>query len=194
MPQNPSPDNSSRTGGRLAEIAKLIEGRKLPPIEKWHPDQVDPIDIRIARDGAWYYQGTPIGRKKMVNLFSSVLRKEGSEFYLVTPVEKLRIEVEDAPFVAVEMEREGRGRRQTLAFRTNTEDWVIADRGHPIRVETDPRTGEPSPYVLVRARLEALIARPVFYRLVEIAERRREGGKEVLGVWSRGAFFPLGAV
>lgn len=173
---------------------KLIEGRKLPPIEKWNPGQVDPIDIRIARDGTWYYQESPIARKKMVKLFSSVLRKEGSEFYLVTPVEKLRIEVEDAPFVAVEMEQEGKGRSQALAFRTNTDDWVIADRGHPIRVETDARTGEPSPYVLIRGRLEALIARSVFYRLVEIAEHKREGDTDILGVWSRGAFFPLGTV
>ncbi|MCW5732076.1 MAG: DUF1285 domain-containing protein [Alphaproteobacteria bacterium] len=174
----------------MALIAAL-KGRRKPPVHLWTPDFCGDIDMRIARDGTWYYMGSPIGRPAMVQLFSSVLRLEDGKFFLVTPVEKLGIRVDDAPFVAVEMVVEGSGRGQTLSFRTNVEDAVSADASHPIRVSIDTETGEPSPYVMVRDGLEALIARPVFYDLVELAvEEAGEGGTR-LGVWSGGRFFPI---
>lgn len=153
------------------------------------------FQIRIARDGTWYHEGTPFTRHALVKLFSTVLRREDDgTFVLATPVERGRIEVEDAPFVAVEMIAEGEGLAQTLRFRTNVDDWVTADRDHPIRVEIAPETGEPSPYLLVRDRLEAVIARSVFYDLVELAVEEERDGQTVLGVWSSGTFFPLGTV
>lgn len=151
--------------------------------------------IRIARDGTWFYLGSPIGRKPLVKLFSTVLRREDDgRYWLVTPVERGQIEVEDAPFTAVELQVEGAGRDQVLRFRTNLDDWVEAGPDHPIRVETNPATGEPAPYILVRDRLEALILRPVFYQLVEIGEETEEGGTPRLGVWSKGTFFLLGSL
>lgn len=151
------------------------------------------FDIRIARDGTWYYRGGPIGRKALVKLFSTVIRKDGNgEYWLVTPAERGRIEVEDAPFTAVEMVVTGIGRRQALRFRTNVDDWIDAGPEHPIRVAEHPATGEPSPYITVRSNLEALILRPVFYRMVDLAVRRRVEGGEVMGLWTKNAFFPLG--
>ena len=151
------------------------------------------IDMRIARDGTWYYLGSPIGRPAMVKLFASVLKRdENGDFWLETPVEKCRIQVEDAPFLAVEMRVRGTENKQALEFRTNIDEIVIAGPEHPIRVVTDSATGEPSPYIMVRDGLKALIARAVFYDLVELAEQRRVGDETVLGVWSAGAFFALG--
>jgi hypothetical protein len=151
------------------------------------------FDIRIARDGTWHYRGSPIGRKSMVKLFASVLRRdERGDYWLVTPVERGRILVEDAPFTAVECEAAGRGRDQVLRFRTNVDEWIAAGADHPIRVAEDPVTGEPSPYILVRDSLEALIVRAVFYRLVERAVAHRQDGTDRLGLWSKGTFFPLG--
>ncbi len=150
------------------------------------------FDFRIARDGTWFYRGSPIGRKPLVRLFSTVLRRENDgSYWLVTPVERGRITVDDAPFVAVELKAEGTGREQVLSFRTNVEDWVSADAEHPIRVEQG-QDGAPSPYVRVRGALDALIARPVFYQLVDIAESRVGPRGEELGVWSSGIYFPLG--
>ncbi|WP_374381277.1 DUF1285 domain-containing protein [Dongia sp.] len=150
------------------------------------------FDFRIARDGTWFYRGSPIGRKPLVRLFSTVLRRENDgSFWLVTPVERGRITVDDAPFVAVELQVTGAGSAQNLAFRTNVEDWVTVDADHPLRVEQRPG-GEPSPYVRVRGALDALIARPVFYQLVDLAESRVSEKGEELGVWSGGAYFPLG--
>ena len=169
------------------ELAMLAKG--LPPVEQWHPAHCGAIDIRIARDGTWYHEGTPIGRKELMRLFSTVLRKEADGFYLVTPVEKMKIVVEDAPFVAVLLRAEGAGHDQKLVFTTNVGDETVAGTANPIRVVSDPGTGEPAPYVHVRCGLEAKIARPVFYQLAELAEPG-EGG--VLGVWSGGVFFPLG--
>lgn len=150
------------------------------------------FDMRIARDGTWFYRGSPIERKPLVKLFSTVLRRESGEFWLVTPVERGRIQVDDAPFTAVEVTARGTGRDQELSFRTNLDDFVIADCEHPIRVSYHREAGEPSPYVLVRPGLEALILRPVFYHLVELGEVRSIDGMDQLGVWSRGQFFPLG--
>jgi len=148
--------------------------------------------IRIGRDGTWYYQGTPIGRKPLVKLFASVLRREADgTYWLVTPAERGRIVVDDAPFVAVECEPKGRGREQVLAFRTNLDEWVEAGPERPLRVAES--AGEPSPYVLVRPGLEALIARPVYYQLAELAVPDPED-PQALGLWSKGRFFRLGSL
>ncbi len=154
--------------------------------------QCGTFDIRIAADGTWFYHGSPIGRKSLVRLFSNVLyRDTEGTYWLVTPVEQGRIEVEDAPFTAVELATVGDGRDQVLRFRTNLDDWVEADAEHPIRVTHHPSTGEPRPYVLVRGRLEALILRPVFYDLVAQGEPRTIGEATRYGVCSKGTFFPL---
>ena len=174
-------------------IAALLAGGSRPPGGSDDPPYCGEIDIRIARDGTWFYRGSPIARERLVRLFSTALRREDDgRHYLVTPVEKIGIAVDDAPFVAVEMTAEGSGRDQSLTFRTNVGDRVTADSGHPIRVETNPETGEPAPYVLVRDSLEALIARPVFYEMVDLGVEEEIGGVRVFGVWSGGRFFPLG--
>ncbi|WP_417317394.1 DUF1285 domain-containing protein [Emcibacter sp.] len=172
------------------EARKAAGGKGLPPVHKWNPEFCGDIDMEIRRDGSWYYMGTPIARPAMVKLFSTILRHdEDGKYYLVTPVEKVGIRVEDRPFVAVELQKEGEGEEQILHFRTNLDDYVTADADHPLRVETDPETGEPSPYLLVRDRLEALISRPVYYELADMA-LERDGA---FGVWSAGQFFILGA-
>ena len=149
------------------------------------------FNMRIARDGTWFYRGSPIGRIALVKLFSTVLhRKSDGSYWLTTPVESGRIEVEDAPFVAVELFREGAGRDQTLKFRTNIDDMVSLDDTHPLRVEENAE-GEPRPYIFVRRGLEARLVRPVFYELVEMAEPD-PSAPDGLGVWSAGQFFRLG--
>jgi uncharacterized protein len=174
----------------LADLQReAAAGRGLPPVERWNPAHCGDIDIRIARDGTWFHQGSPIGRKELVRLFSTILRKDGDDYVLVTPAEKMRITVEDAPFLAVLLDAEGEGADQRLTFVTNVGDETVAGEANPIRVETDPVTLEPAPYVHVRRGLEAKIARAVFYRLVDLAVER--DGR--LGVWSGGVFFPLGA-
>lgn len=184
MPMDPMPDLSALS---LAEIARLAEEQKLPPIERWNPTHCGDSEMRIARDGTWYHQGSPIGRETMVRLFSTILRREPDGSYvLVTPVEKLDIAVEDAPFVAVEMKSEGTGDVRSLAFRLNTGDLVTAGPEHPLRFQN----GEdgPRPYLLVRGGMEALVARSVYYDIANIAI---EDGAEPAGVWSNGAFFAL---
>ena len=151
--------------------------------------------LSIRRDGTWFYRGSPIGRKPLVKLFASVLRRDDAgAYWLVTPAEKGRIEVEDVPFLAVEASIAGAGREQTVTLRTNLDEIVTLGREHPLRVETDAMTGAPAPYVLVRDRLEARLARPVFYELVERGEECEEGGARILGIWSGGEFFRLGAL
>jgi len=167
-----------------AEAAGREPRRGLPPVHLWNPPNCGEIDIRILRDGSWRHEGRPIVRPALVRLFSTVLRKDPDGYVLVTPVEKLKIEVEDVPFVAVAVERRG----DALVFRTNVGDEVEAGPDDPLRVETDPATGEPRPYVHVRRGLEARLSRPVFYELVDMAELR--GGR--LGVTSNGAWFDLG--
>ena len=169
-----------------SEAAKAAK-RGPPPVHLWNPPFCGDLDMRIARDGTWFYQGTPIGREALVRLFASVLRKDGDRHFLVTPVEKVGITVDDAPFVAVDFRREG----DALVFVTNVGDEAPAGPEHPIRVIRDAETGEPSPYVLVRARLEALIDRKSFYRLVDLGETREHEGERWFGVASRGAFFPI---
>jgi hypothetical protein len=173
----------------LAQLQReAAAGRSLPPVEKWNPAHCGDIDIRIARDGTWFHQGSPIGRKELVRLFSTILRKDGADYVLVTPAEKMRIVVEDAPFLAVLMDAEGEGEDQRLTFTTNVGDITVAGADDPIRVETDPVTEEPAPYVHVRSGLEAKIARAVFYQLADLAVTR----DDVMGVWSGGMFFPIG--
>jgi hypothetical protein len=170
--------------------ARQAPGRGLPPVHLWNPAHSGEIDIVIARDGSWRHEGAKIGREAMVRLFSTILRKDPDGVWLVTPVEKLRITVEDAPFVAVRVDEvEGEAGRPALRFTTNVGDEVEASADNPIRVETGA-AGEPRPYVHVRRGLEALIARPVFYELVELAKAR--DGR--LGVESNGAWFDLGSV
>ena len=147
------------TAEGIAASAKSATKRGLPPVHKWNPPDCGDLDMRIARDGTWFYLGTPIGRPELVKLFSTILRKDGDRYVLVTPVEKVGITVEDAPFVAVDFEVTGEGEDQTLTFVTNLGDRTTAGPDAPIRVERDDESGEPSPYVLVRANLEALIDR-----------------------------------
>ncbi len=177
----------------LAAALTAQKGRRLPPVSQWNPPDRGDLDMRIARDGTWYYLGSSINRPAMVRLFSTVLRRdEDDRHYLVTPVERFAIAVDDAPFVALELYVEGAGADQVLTFRTQVDDYVRADAAHPIRVDIDPRTAEPAPYLLVRDRLEALISRSVFYELVELAVDREIDGLSMLGVCSAGCFFVIG--
>ncbi|MFA7440788.1 MAG: DUF1285 domain-containing protein [Sphingomonadaceae bacterium] len=176
----------------LAEIAAAVAAKRLPPVEQWNPEHCGDIDMRIAADGTWFHAGSPIGRPAMVRLFSTILRREPDGSYvLVTPVEKLNIMVEDAPFVAVELTSEGAGKARNLAFRLNTDEVVIAGPDHPLRVETAP-DGNPRPYLHVRGKvgngLEALLNRPVFYELAELALAETPPDDRP-GLWSGGAFF-----
>ncbi|MGD9810952.1 MAG: DUF1285 domain-containing protein [Sphingobium sp.] len=187
MPMSPPPDLAALS---LADIARLVAERRLPPVEQWNPDHCGDSEMGIAADGTWFHQGSPIGRKEMIRLFSTILRREpDGEFVLVTPVERLSIEVEDAPFVAVGLSSEGTGAERSLAFRLNTDDPVMADADH--RIDLRGTADEPRPYLHVRGGLEALIARPVFYELAAIAIEEQQAGNSPLGIWSCGAFFPL---
>ncbi len=175
----------------LAASASAAAKGGLPPVERWNPPFCGDLDMRIARDGTWFYLGTPIGRPALVRLFSSILKKEDGKYFLVTPVEKVGITVDDAPFVAVDVEAEGAGADGRLSFTTHVGDRVTAGPDHPIRVERDPDTGEPSPYILVRRNLEALIDRKTFYRLVDLGHHADHEGTRWFGLWSGGAFFPI---
>jgi uncharacterized protein len=169
-------------GLSLTELQKLIDERRLPPVDQWNPEACGHSGMRIARDGAWYHEGSPIRRPAMVRLFSTVLRREpDGRHVLVTPAEKLDIDVEETAFRAVEMQSEGEGQARRLAFRLDSGDAVILGPDHPLRLE-------PTPRILVRHGLEAELARPVYYELAEIA--LDEGG-DPPGVWSDGAYFPL---
>jgi len=181
-----NPDDPKSGLNALAEAAKQAPGRGLPPVHLWNPEHCGEIDILIRRDGVWMHEGSPIGRKELVRLFSTVLRKDPDGYYLVTPVEKMKIRVEDLPFRAVSIGREG----EDLIFVTDVGDEVRAGEADPIVVETDPTTGEPAPRVHVRRGLWARIARSVFYELVEMAEE--VDGRLV--VRSGGQTFSLGAV
>lgn len=182
---------SGPTAEGLAAAARSAGQKGPPPVHLWNPPFCGDLDMEIRRDGTWFYLGTPIGRPALVKLFSSILRKDGEAYFLVTPVEKVGIRVEDAPFVAVDAEVSGTGRGQDLTFTTHVGDSVTAGPEHPIRVERDAATGEPSPYVLVRANLEALIDRKTFYRLVERGVHEDQGGTSWFGLWSGGAFFKV---
>lgn len=175
----------------IAASVRATKSKGLPPVHLWNPPFCGDLDMRIARDGTWFYLGTPIGRAPLVKLFSSILRKDGDKYFLVTPVEKVGIMVDDAPFVATDFDVTGEGEDQVLTFTTHVGDTAVAGPEHPIRVERDSETGEPSPYVLVRANLEALIDRKSFYRLVDCGTHHEEDGQSWFGVWSGGQFFPI---
>jgi len=187
MPEtNPTPDLA---GLSLSDIAKWAEEKRLPPVDSWHPEHCGDSQMRIASDGTWFHEGSPIGRAAMVRLFSTILRREpDGGFVLVTPGEKLTIQVDDAPFLAVEVKSEGERADRRLAFRLNTGDLVVADSSHKLRVEQ--RADGPHPYLAVRKGLEALIARSVYYELVNIAI---DEGADPPGLWSEGEFFALDA-
>lgn len=175
----------------IAASVKAAKGKGLPPVHLWNPPFCGDLDMRIARDGTWFYEGTPIGRPGLVRLFSTILRKDGDKYFLVTPVEKVGITVDDAPFVAVDFDMSHSGPDQTLTFHTNVGDSVVACSDTPLRFVRDAHTGEPSPYVMVRAGLEALIDRKSFYRLVELGTEHEIDGVMWFGIWSQGSFFRI---
>lgn len=184
MPMDPLPDLATLS---LSDIARLAQEKRLPPVEQWNPDHCGDSEMRIARDGTWFHQGSPIGREAMVRLFSTILRREpDGSFVLVTPVEKLTIAVDDAPFVAVEMKSEGAGETRALAFRLNTGDLVTAGSDHALTIR-ECENG-PHPYLHVRAGLEALVSRSVYYELMNLALGEDHAP---VGLWSDGAFFRL---
>lgn len=187
MPESKPPPDFA--GLSLNDIAAFAAENRLPPVESWHPAHCGDSFMRIASDGTWFHEGSPIGRPAMVRLFSTILRREPDGGYvLVTPAEKLSIAVNDAPFLAVEMKVDGEGRERRLAFRLNTGDLVVADAAHPLKVLE--RADGPHPYVTVRGGLDALIARPVYYELVNLA---LDEGADPPGLWSEGVFFALDA-
>ena len=181
-PNPPNPDDLAELMAGSTETTQSTD----PAAKDRH------FGIRIARDGTWHYLGTPINRLPLVKLFSTVLRREEDRYWLVTPVERGLIDVDDAPFVAVEVTVEGNGRDTQLTFRTNLDEEIVAGAEHPIRVEIDPETEEPAPYIHVRDNLDALIARPVFYELAELAEEVEDGDEIELRLWSAGTAFSLG--
>ena len=167
-------------------------GKGAAPVERWNPEFCGDLDMEIKQDGTWFYLGTPIGRMPLVQLFSTVLRKdEDGRTYLVTPVERVGIRVVDAPFIAVEMNMSGSGNDQVITFRTNVGDVVAAGPDHPLRFVDEDETGGLKPYVLVRGRLEALVGRPVMYELVGHGEEIEIGGETMFAVRSKGAVFPI---
>jgi len=179
--------------GLEALIARAAgAGKGLPPVERWNPPFCGDIDMEIRQDGTWFYMGTPIGRAPLVRLFSTVLRKDDDgRTYLVTPVERVGIRVVDAPFMAVEVDVSGQGAEQAITFRTNVGDVVEAGPEHPLRFVDEEHSGGLKPYVLVRGGLEALVARPVTYELVEYGEELEVDGTKMFALRSRGAVFPI---
>ncbi len=177
----------------LEAILKEHGGQGPAPVEKWNPPYCGDIGMEILRDGTWRYQKSPIGRKPLVKLFARVLRRDADgRTYLVTPAEKVDVRVEDAPFLAVEMEIRGQGKAQTLVFRTNVDDIVTCDAAHPLRFAAEAGSGGLKPYLTVRGRLEALVTRALYQDLVAMAVEDA-GAPDRLGIWSGGSFFPLTA-
>jgi len=193
MKHSELPENAGGSGlAGLEELLKQQAEDRLPPVERWNPPYCGDIGMRIAADGTWFYQGSPIGRKPLVRLFSRVLRKDDDgKHYLVTPVEKIDVAVDDAPFLAVELEVKGSAKNQTLTFRTNVGDVVRCGPDHTLRFVVEERSGGMKPYLRVRGRLEALVTRAIYYDLVELASPEGEGADERLGLWSGGVFFPI---
>ena len=187
----PADASTNRIAG-LEALIKAQAGKGPAPVEKWNPPYCGDIGMRIRSDGVWLYPGSPIGRMPLVKLFAGVLRKDADgKHYLVTPAEKVDVAVDDAPFLAVEMEVQGSGREQSLIFRTNVDDIVEAGPEHPLRFAIEPGSEGLKPYLLVRGRLEALVTRALYYDLVELAVDGDEGAAS--GLWSGGAFFPMPA-
>jgi hypothetical protein len=175
----------------IAGAAKRAGQKGPPPVHLWNPPFCGDLDMRIAADGTWYYLKTPIGRPALVKLFASVLWREGEKYFLVTPVEKVGITVDDAPFLAVEMQTQGEGAARVLNFRTNVDDWVVCGTDHALRFEPEQDTGGLKPYLHVRRDLWALVTRALFYDLVELGEEREVDGRRMFGVSSGGAFYVM---
>ena len=184
MSNPPKTESLSPAAASLIESVSAASKKGPPPVHLWNPPFSGDIDIRIARDGTWFHEGSPINRPSLVRLFASILKREDDAYFLVTPVEKVRLKVDDAPFVAVDFEVED----EKIRFETNVGDFVVADQNNPLRVVENPETGEPSPYIHIRRGLEALIDRKSFYRLAEIAQR--DGDQMV--VRSAGQTFRIG--
>lgn len=174
----------------LAAAAREAAVRGLPPVHLWNPPFCGDLDIRIGRDGTWFYLGTPIGRPALVRLFSTILKREGDHYFLVTPVEKVGLRVDDAPFTAVEMRIEGERQERVLHFRTNVDDWVRCDADHRLRFEP-AADGGLVPYVHVRSGLWAKVTRALYYDVVELGEEGSVAGRAQYGVWSGGVFFAM---
>jgi hypothetical protein len=175
----------------IAGAVGAVAPRGAPPVHLWNPPFCGDLDMRIAADGTWYYLKTPIGRPALVQLFASVLKREGDKYYLVTPVEKCGIVVEDAPFLAVELKVETQAGRRILHFRTNVDDWVACGSRHPLRFEPQPEPGGLKPYLHVRADLWAKVTRALLFDLVELGEEREAGGQRMFGIASDGEFFAM---
>ena len=175
--------------GALSRIGKAAKG--LPPVERWNPPFCGDLDMRIAGDGTWFYLKTPIGRPALVKLFASVLKREGDKYFLVTPVEKCGIQVDDAPFLAVELQIEEAAAGRVLNFRTNVDDWVACGSAHKLRFEPESGTDGLKPYLHVRRDLWAKVTRALFFDLVELGEEREFEGRAMFGVTSMGVFFPM---
>jgi hypothetical protein len=175
----------------IAGVAKREGAKGPPPVHLWNPPFCGDLDMRIATDGTWYYLKTPIGRPALVKLFASVLKREGGRYFLVTPMEKCGIQVDDAPFLAVELGVEDTDEGHVLHFRTNVEEWVICGLGHEMRFEHEAATGGLKPYLHVRRDLWAKLTRPVFYQLVALGEEREVAGQLMFGVSSGGEFYPM---
>ena len=188
-----STDAESSSPKFLDSAEKIIKKSKgLPPVKTWNPPLSGDLDMRISRDGTWYYEGSPINRSALVRMFSRILRIDDDAcFYLVTPVEKWRIQVESAPFIAIAVEKKECDKGQTLYFVTNVGESVVADIAHPIWVEVNPLTGEPSPFIHVRDGLDAMLSRSVFYQLADMAIEKNLNGQAVMGIESAGEFFAL---
>jgi hypothetical protein len=185
---------NERQAGGLDDIARAARregGRGLPPVHLWNPPFCGDLDMRIASDGTWFYLKTPIGRAALVKLFASVLKREGDKYFLVTPVEKCGITVDDAPFMAVELKVEQGAGGRMLHFRTNVDEWVICDKEHPLRFEPEPGTDGLKPYLHVRRELWAKVTRALFYDLVDLGEERDIDGERMFGVASAGEFFVM---
>ena len=178
-----------------SRLEQQIDGDSgIPPLEKWNPEFCGDIDMRITEGGRWLYEGSPMGREAMVRMFSRILWKEGDRYFLKTPVEKVGIQVDDVPFYVIQAERHQGDQGDELIFTTSTGDRVRADAEHPIRVETHPVTGEPSPYLMIRFGMEGRLARNLFYQLVEMGRLKEDATGSELVIDSAGETFSLGRV
>jgi len=186
------PEQNTSSGlDTLAGAARKAGQKGAPPLHLWNPPFCGDLDMRIAADGTWFYLKTPIGRPALVKLFASVLWREGDKYFLKTPVEKVGITVDDAPFTAVEMKAEGEGAGRALSFRTNVDEWVTAGPDHALRFAPEEETGGLKPYLHVRRDLWALVTRALFYDLVELGEERDVSGRRMFGVASGGEFYAM---
>ena len=189
-----SSNGTEKLADRFRHVAELDTTEQGPPVDQWDPAESGSLDLRIRRSGEWEYEGSPIQRWELVRLFSSILKREGKDYFLVSPVEKLRIEVEDVPFIVHSLRVDGEGKDQVLWFTTNVEQTLPIGPEHPLEIREDAETGEPSPYVRIRRNLYGRIERNAFYHLVGMAcEEDRDDGRH-LGVYSQGQFYSLGRV